>query len=115
MTDDILIPVRGDDDLEGALREPLALLYKHSPLCGLSTSAARQVREFAAAHADVPVYIVDVIRDRAVSREVERRLEIRHESPQALVLQRGQVAWHASHMGITLDALEQARSAASPQ
>jgi bacillithiol system protein YtxJ len=95
------IAVRGVPEIERALAEPLAVVYKHSPLCGLSDMAAREVRSFMADHPDVPVYIVDVIRDRGASREVERRLSVRHESPQAFVLVGGGVVWHGSHRAVT--------------
>lgn len=101
-------PIRRESDLEEALAAPLAVLYKHSPLCGLSDMAARQVERFLEAHPDVPVYQVDVVRARPLSREVEHRLGIRHESPQALVLRDGVVSWHGSHRAITAEALERA-------
>ncbi len=110
-----MIPVREESDLDALWQEPRAVLYKHSPLCGLSAVAARQVSAFGADHADVPVYIVDVIRSRSLSRDVERRLDVRHESPQAFVLRRGEVAWHASHTAITRDALAGAVEAAPPR
>ncbi len=113
MNEHAMTPVREAADLELVLREPLAVLYKHSPLCGLSAVAARQMGAFGAAHPDVPVYVVDVIRSRAVSRDVERQLEIRHASPQAFVLRDGEVMWHASHTAITQTALAEALAGAS--
>ncbi len=102
------VSVREESELEAVLDAPLAVLYKHSPLCGLSAMAAGQVATFMADHPDVPVYQVDVVRDRPVSTAVARRLEVRHESPQALVLRDGEVAWHGSHRSVTSEALERA-------
>lgn len=112
MKEQAMMPVREAAGLEPVWREPVAILYKHSPLCGLSASAARQVAAFAAAHPHVPVYVVDVIRSRAASRDVVRRLEIRHESPQAFVLRGGEVTWHGSHTAITESALSNALAGA---
>lgn len=100
------VPIQGTEDLVGVLAEPLAVIFKYSPLCGLSGIVAREVRSFMADHPDVPVYIVDVIRNRRVSQEAERRLAIRHESPQALVLRAGTVVWHGSHRAVTAAALK---------
>lgn len=108
MKEGAMTPIRQAADLDTVWREPLAVLYKHSPLCGLSAAAARQMAAFGAAHPDVPVYVVDVIRSRAVSRDVERQLEIRHESPQAFVLRGGDVTWHGSHTAISESALARA-------
>jgi bacillithiol system protein YtxJ len=57
---------------------------------------------------------VNVSRDRAVSRAIEARTGVRHESPQALVLRGGQAVWDASHFAITAEAVQGvlARSAA---
>ena len=100
-------PIREKDQLDTVLEEPVAVLYKHSPLCGSSARAARQVRAFMDDHPNVPVYLVDVIRDRPLAREVARRLEIRHESPQAFVLRGGDVVWSGSHGDVTAEALDQ--------
>jgi thioredoxin 1 len=115
MNEHDMMPVREAADLEPVWREPVAILYKHSPLCGLSAVAARQMAAFSAAHPEVPVYVVDVIRSRLVSRDVERQLEIRHESPQAFVLRRGEVTWHGSHTAITESALSGALAGAGQE
>ena len=47
--------VREEEELDAVLRAPLAVLYKHSPLCGLSAMAARQVEAFMDANPRVPV------------------------------------------------------------
>ena len=100
-------PIRKSDELDDVLEQPLAVLYKHSPLCGASATAAREVRSFMDQNPEVPVYLIDVIRDRPLAREAARRLSIRHESPQAFVLRDGAVEWSASHRRVTADALEQ--------
>ena len=100
--------VRDEDELEGLLAEPVAVLYKHSPLCGLSAIAAGEVRSFIDDSPGTPVYLLDVIRQRGLAREVERRLGIRHESPQAIVLRQGDPVWNASHRGVTAEALRAA-------
>lgn len=98
-------PIRESEQLDTVLSEPVAVLYKHSPLCGASAAAARQVREFMDAHPDVPVYLVDVIRERSLAREVSQRLAVRHESPQAFVLRDGEAVWNGSHSAVTADTL----------
>ena len=101
---------RVDDEeaLEGILSQPEAILYKHSPLCGLSAIAVGEVRAFMEDQPDTPVYLLDVIRERTLAREVERRLGIRHESPQVIVLREGAPVWNASHRGVTAEALRSA-------
>lgn len=108
MMSEALRPVRDEQELEEVLAEPVAVLYKHSPLCGLSATAAGEVRSFVEGSPGTPVYLLDVIRERGLAREVERRLGIRHESPQAIVLREGDPVWDASHRGVTAEALRAA-------
>jgi bacillithiol system protein YtxJ len=109
-------PLGLDDEaaLEAACGRDVALIYKHSSRCGVSLAAAAEVREFAEARQDVPVYVVDVVRDRALSREIERRLGVRHESPQVILLRNGEPVWDASHRRVTARELADALDRGGP-
>ena len=48
---------------------------------------------------------------RHVSDSAERRLGVRHETPQAILLKDGKPVWKASHFRITTEALTEALSA----
>jgi bacillithiol system protein YtxJ len=101
--------------MDTALAEPLALVYKHSPICPVSTRAAREIERFEREHPEVPVYRVDVVGDRAVSQAIAARLGVRHESPQAILLREGTPVWHESHGGVTATAVAGAAAAAAGQ
>jgi len=98
--------LESEEALSPLLQAPLAVVFKHSTRCGLSASALIEVRQFAARHPGVPIALLDVIANRALSREVATRLGVRHESPQAIVLATGRVIWHGSHSEVSLAALE---------
>ena len=87
--------------LDAAFSEPLFLLLKHSPVCPISNGVRLEVQTFVADHPDLHVGMVDVIDARQLSRDVEARTGIQHESPQALLLKDGQVVWHENHWRIT--------------
>lgn len=53
----------------------------------------------------IPVFLVDVLSQRPLSRRIAAILGIRHESPQIIVLRRGAPLWHASHYDVTADTL----------
>jgi bacillithiol system protein YtxJ len=82
--------------------EPV-ILFKHSNTCPISAMAYKRMKESASG-----VALLVVQRSRELSREVESRTGVRHESPQVLVLRRGQSVWSASHFDITAEAVEQA-------
>lgn len=100
-------PVRltAEAEVEAARDQDVAVIYKHSSRCGVSLAAAAEVRRFMEAEPTVPVYVVDVIRDRPVSAAVARAFGIRHESPQAILLRGGVPVWNASHRAVTGAAL----------
>jgi len=93
------------DELDEALAAPVAVLYKHSPICAVSSWTLREVKRFAREHPDTAVFHIDVIRHRDVSDWISEHFGIRHESPQALVVRDGRGAWAMSHRSITADAL----------
>jgi bacillithiol system protein YtxJ len=102
------VRIREPTELDAALAQPVAVIYKHSPRCGVSSAAVGEVRRFMAACPGVPVYLVDVVRDRALARDVSVRLGVRHESPQAIVVRQGRAGWYASHAAVRASALRSA-------
>lgn len=85
------------DELESALERARLILFKHSSRCGLSTRAKRQIQAFMEIFPAAPVFMIDVIADRAVSDEIEARFGIRHESPQAILVEAGDPMQNAAH------------------
>lgn len=94
--------------LDRAFTAPLFLVFKHSSRCEISTAAFSEYEAFAAARPDVPTAWIDVIAERPWSLRVAEKSGVAHESPQALLVRDGRVAWHASHGKITRRALETA-------
>lgn len=83
-------------------------LYKHSFRCGTSLLAREEVEAFAAARPDVPVFQLDVLAQRSVSQALATLLDVRHASPQAILLRNHQPVWSATHSRITASALNAA-------
>ena len=100
--------------LETLPQSGLVLLYKHSPICGTSRRAEKEVAEFAAVHSEVPVYRLDVVAERSLARTLAEALGVTHESPQAILLKDRSVVWHGSHGEITADKLGRVSREASP-
>ncbi len=95
-------------ELDEVFGADIAVLYKHSPFCGASRWARDEVLEFVQSHPGTPVFEVNVVRQRQLSQEIARRVGIRHQSPQVIVLRSGVPAWDTSHSGITSGALARA-------
>src|SRR5437867_5784558 len=113
MIDSNLIKLDTLDKLEAAIAQSRlrpVLLFKHSARCGISAGVFRKVSDV-----DADVNLVIVQTDRQISNEIERRMGIRHESPQAIVIKDGEAVYHASHYDITVeDITEHLRSETQP-
>lgn len=105
---DALHPVRDATALDAALTARVAVLYKHSTRCGVSSGSLIEMRQFAERHPDVPVYILDVVADRDIARRAADATGVRHESPQVILLVAGQAVWDTSHFSVSCSRLERA-------
>lgn len=101
-----LVSVTEMKDLEELFQlsesEPV-VIFKHSTTCPISAAAYQEMEQMTDT-----VSLIVVQRSRDLSRELEQRTGIRHESPQAIILRKGQPVWHASHWKITAEAVERA-------
>lgn len=108
----------GVEDLERELAatgdRPL-LLFKHSFTCGISAEALDElVSHLNEQQRDATYAMVTVQTHRDVSNAVARKLGVRHESPQALLIRDGRVVWSASHFRVTAAAVDAAFRRLSP-
>ena len=62
------------------------LVYKHSTTCGISATAAKEVR---AMETDLPIYWVNVREQRDLSNWVAETFDVTHESPQLILIHEG--------------------------
>jgi bacillithiol system protein YtxJ len=88
------------DELLDRSKERPVVIFKHSLTCPISSAAYDQMADFAG-----EVALLEVQHARELSREIENRLGVDHESPQVIVLRDGQVIWNASHFKITAAAV----------
>jgi bacillithiol system protein YtxJ len=105
------VPLRSVSALGELVRrsdlEPV-VVFQHDPDCPISRGAYREM-------AGVPgqAVLIDVAQDHDVSRTIEERTGVRHESPQVLVFRSGEVVWNASHSKIARTAVMRAVQRAS--
>jgi len=100
-----MIALRDEEDIREAFRTGRFLLFKHSTRCGTSLRAYREVEAFEATGGRIPVYLVDVISERDLARDLAERLGVRHASPQVILVSGDRPVWSASHGQIRVDEL----------
>ena len=91
------------EELTNRSKERPVVIFKHSLTCPISAAAYERMEKFQG-----EVALVEVQHARALSTEIESRLGVMQESPQVIVLSKGQVAWNASHFQITAEAVTEA-------
>jgi bacillithiol system protein YtxJ len=103
-----IVGVEALDDLLDQSRTETVILFNHDPHCPISARAFSQMEQLGD-----EVMLVDVSRERTLTREIQSRTGVRHESPQVIVFRDGQPTWSASHFQITTEAVQAATNGVS--
>jgi|SRR5690554_5950568 len=87
--------------------QPVAI-FKHSTSCGVSAFVRRNLESSLknGGEGKAKLYFLDLLAHRDLSNEVARKWGVRHESPQLIILQNGQVVDHASHASISASMIQ---------
>jgi bacillithiol system protein YtxJ len=86
-----------DELIERSCDRPV-LIFKHSATCPISSHVLSEVRGI-----DAELNLVVVQRSQWLSNDIESRLGIMHESPQAIVVRNGSAIYNASHYDVSGD------------
>jgi bacillithiol system protein YtxJ len=88
--------------LQTSKEQPVCVL-KHSTRCPISSAAHDQWNAYLnqSPNSDVEYAIVLVVEDRPVSNLIAETLDVKHESPQLIVVKQGKAVAHTSHWHIT--------------
>lgn len=83
------------------------LIYKHSYACGICVFTKQQVEALMQQKSKIEGWhFVDVRKNRNASNFIAGKSGVRHESPQAILIQNGKVVWHASHTAIKAETIK---------
>jgi bacillithiol system protein YtxJ len=93
--------VGSEEELEAIFKSELSILFKQSTACAASGVAMEEMEIFAIGHPEVPVHVVDVLKQRPLSQKTAAYFRVEHQSPQVILIRDGAAVWHASHFGIT--------------
>lgn len=78
------------------------LLFKHSTTCSISATALNRLeRNWNESEMEgIQPFYLDLLAHRTTSNAIAEHYEISHESPQVLIIKKGECVYHESHMGI---------------
>lgn len=99
--------IESEEDLKKAIESSFNQkigIFKHSTSCFISKTVLRNFEKEIQNLAQKPeLYFLDLLAYRAISNKIAEDLQIRHESPQFLVIENGKVINNASHQHISAD------------
>ena len=101
-----------EDLVEESKMQPV-VIFKHSTSCSISSMAkSRLERQWTDNNLNgLKPYYLDLLAFRPVSNEIAEFFQVRHESPQLLLIQDGVCTYNGSHMGIQLNEIKKLVSA----
>ena len=93
------------EEIEKESEKQPVVIFKHSTRCGISRMVLNNLEKGYDLPKDkeVKLYFLDLLANREVSNEVAGRFNVRHESPQMIILKNREVVHHASHHSIELN------------
>lgn len=104
-----MIKIESVEEFEQALKEnERFFLLKHSLTCPISQAAYEEYESYANNQTEEKLFYLAVQEARPLSNHIAETFHVKHESPQAILFTKEEVAWHASHWKITKNSLEKA-------
>jgi bacillithiol system protein YtxJ len=99
--------IQSEEDLKKAIEHSFnqrIAIFKHSTSCFISKTVLKNFeKEIENSDNKPELYFLDLLAHRSISNKIAADLNIRHESPQLLVIENGKVVNSASHQHISAD------------
>lgn len=83
------------DEIDQASFQEPQIIYKHSTTCELNQMTWNELQQ-----SDFDLHYLDLLTYRPISNAIEARYQVRHESPQILIIKDGKCIYHVSHRKI---------------
>ena len=106
------LELRSTNDIDDVIRRSFSvpcLLFKHSTRCEISAIAKYRLEDDWDFEEDtLEAYFLDLIKYREVSNYIAESFSVHHESPQALLIYKGECVFDVSHLDISVPELKEA-------
>lgn len=81
------------------------LFFKHSTRCGISSMSLNMFTQTWDSAANCELVFIDLVKNRNVSNAVSEKTKVIHQSPQIILMSKGEVIHHASHSSIDAETI----------
>lgn len=90
------------DELVSLTQDKAVLIFKHSTRCSISMMVLTRFQsEWDLNISNCELYFLDLIAHRDISNKIEEITGVIHQSPQVIVLRKGEVLYEESHNSIS--------------
>jgi bacillithiol system protein YtxJ len=90
------------DELVSLTQDKAVLIFKHSTRCSISMMVLTRFQsEWDLNTNNCELYFLDLIAHRDISNKIEEITGVVHQSPQVIVLKKGEVLYEESHNSIS--------------
>ena len=91
------------DIIKISIAKPV-LIFKHSTRCGISRMVLKNFEsDYDIPETEIDMYFLDLLEYRILSNDISEKFKVAHQSPQVLVIKKGEVIYHDSHDSITVE------------
>lgn len=99
------IALNSANQLDGIKQQTgYSIIFKHSTRCSISMMAKRRFElDWDKLPESMPLYFLDLIKNRDLSNQVAEKFHVHHESPQMLLIKDGECVLDQSHGAISVD------------
>lgn len=83
------------------------IIFKHSTRCSISSIAEQRLNNTESPSTKAHYYFLDLLSYRPLSNAIAELFEVEHESPQVLLISKGNCVFDESHLGIDAAELQE--------
>jgi bacillithiol system protein YtxJ len=98
------------DDADKVSYENDVLLFKHSTTCSISHMAKMRLESSWNLSDKLIPYYLDLKTFRNVSETISEKYQVHHESPQVIIIRKGECIYDASHLDISIEEISETLS-----
>lgn len=108
-----LVNTASVDEIVGLSAQTHYLIFKHSTRCSISAMAKMRLEQsWDFSEEEVKPFFLDLIAHRDVSNYIAEKFAVYHESPQVLLIHKGECIFDASHLDISVAEIREALATA---
>lgn len=101
-----LTDTRQLEEIREKSKQKPQVIFKHSTRCSISSMAKGRL-DRSTPPQNIDFYFLDLIANRNISDQIAKEFNVYHESPQVLIISKGECVYDESHASINMDEIKE--------